>query len=169
MPFVNMYMHWVCWPGKRILLTCNISNVYNLQVTAPRCPGDTVRIILCMRPADEWLCYNVMQSLIGWVHTQIDPCVGASKWVAEKLTGWFILSMMLRRIIMTSHQKWLLHPFYCACSMIYCLKVTDLIIREKQLCSCDITSVDVNICATFDKPYHPPPPPPTVVSRNRVN
>ena len=33
------------------------------------------RIILCMRPANEKWLYNVT-SLIGWVHTQNDPCGG---------------------------------------------------------------------------------------------
>ena len=32
------------------------------------------RIILCMRPANERRRYIVTSSLIGWVHTQIDPC-----------------------------------------------------------------------------------------------
>ena len=31
-------------------------------------------IILCMCPAIERRCYNVMSSLIGWAHTQNDPC-----------------------------------------------------------------------------------------------
>ena len=31
-------------------------------------------IVPCMRPANERLCYSVTPSLIGWVHTQNDPC-----------------------------------------------------------------------------------------------
>ena len=31
-------------------------------------------IIMPMRPTNERLCYIVMSSLIGWAHTQIDPC-----------------------------------------------------------------------------------------------
>ena len=31
-------------------------------------------IILCMRPANEQQCYNATSSLIGWAHTQNDPC-----------------------------------------------------------------------------------------------
>ena len=31
-------------------------------------------IISCIRPANEWRCYNVTSSLIGWMHTQNDPC-----------------------------------------------------------------------------------------------
>ena len=31
-------------------------------------------IILCMRPANERWHYNVTSSVIGWVHTQNDPC-----------------------------------------------------------------------------------------------
>ena len=33
-------------------------------------------IILCMRPANERWSYNVMLSLIGWGHSQNDPCNG---------------------------------------------------------------------------------------------
>ena len=33
-----------------------------------------MRIILFMRPANERHRYNVMSSLIGWAHTQNDPC-----------------------------------------------------------------------------------------------
>ena len=32
-------------------------------------------IILCMCPANERHCYNVVTSLIGWAHTQNDPTV----------------------------------------------------------------------------------------------
>ena len=31
-------------------------------------------IILCMHPANERQRYNVKSSLIGWAHTQNDPC-----------------------------------------------------------------------------------------------
>ena len=31
-------------------------------------------IILCMRPPNERQRYNLMLSLIGWVHVQEDPC-----------------------------------------------------------------------------------------------
>ena len=38
--------------------------------------GNTVLgIILCMRPANERRRYIVTSSLIGWVHTQNDPCI----------------------------------------------------------------------------------------------
>ena len=30
-------------------------------------------IIMCVLPANEIWCYTVTPSLIGWVHTQIDP------------------------------------------------------------------------------------------------
>ena len=33
------------------------------------------RIILCMHPANERWCYTVTPSLIGWAHTQNDPCL----------------------------------------------------------------------------------------------
>ena len=32
------------------------------------------RVIMCMRPANERRRYIVTSSLIGWVHTQNDPC-----------------------------------------------------------------------------------------------
>ena len=33
-------------------------------------------IILCMHPANERRRYNVTSSLIGWAHSQTDPCLG---------------------------------------------------------------------------------------------
>ena len=33
-------------------------------------------IILCMHPANERRRYDVTSSLIGWAHTQNDPCDG---------------------------------------------------------------------------------------------
>ena len=36
----------------------------------------TAGIILCMCPANERRCYNVTLSLIGWAHSQNDPCSG---------------------------------------------------------------------------------------------
>ena len=43
-----------------------------MVMNAPCCtkPG----IILCMRPVNERWCYSVTPSLIGWAHTQNDPC-----------------------------------------------------------------------------------------------
>ena len=35
-------------------------------------------IILCICPTNEGQCYNVTVSLIGWVHTQNDPCLYSS-------------------------------------------------------------------------------------------
>ena len=32
-------------------------------------------IILCMCPANERWCYSVTPTLIGWAHTQNDPCI----------------------------------------------------------------------------------------------
>ena len=34
-------------------------------------------IILCLHPANERRRYIVTSSLIGWVHTQNDPCLKA--------------------------------------------------------------------------------------------
>ena len=36
---------------------------------------DNLRIILCVHPANERCRYTVTASLIGWVHTQNDPCI----------------------------------------------------------------------------------------------
>ena len=33
------------------------------------------KVILCMRPANERLRYNLTSSLIGWAHAQNDHCV----------------------------------------------------------------------------------------------
>ena len=43
-----------------------------------------LRIILCMHPANERRRYIVMPSLIGWVHTQNDPCIPACKFSLTK-------------------------------------------------------------------------------------
>ena len=37
-------------------------------------PDDEPGIILYMRPANERRHHNVTSSLIGWAHTQNDPC-----------------------------------------------------------------------------------------------
>ena len=39
------------------------------------CNKPCAGIILCMSPANERWCYIVMLSLIGWAHTQNDPCM----------------------------------------------------------------------------------------------
>ena len=38
------------------------------------CTNHANPMILCVRPANVRLCYNVTASLIGWTHTQNDPC-----------------------------------------------------------------------------------------------
>ena len=46
--------------------------------------GTDSGIILCVHPANERQCYNVISSLIFWVHSQIDPC-----WcTTNSHTGW---------------------------------------------------------------------------------
>ena len=51
-------------------------------------------IIMCMHPANEWQSCIVKSSLIGWAHTQNDPCGGYNvRWVIYKyitVTGTFI-------------------------------------------------------------------------------
>ena len=49
-------------------------------------PGMGSGIILCMHPANERRRYDVTSSLIGWVHTQNDPCGLEVKldWFQEK-------------------------------------------------------------------------------------
>ena len=64
-----------------VLRTQTICSTNTGMVIAIRCimPG----IILCMRPANERWRYTVTPSLIGWVHTQNDPCMlirCGSKW-----------------------------------------------------------------------------------------
>ena len=49
-------------------------------------------IILCMHPANERWCYNVMSSLIGWAHPQIDP------W-SNKDIQWKYAPALLQRMI----------------------------------------------------------------------
>ena len=44
---------------------------FSVRVITLPCPG----IILCMRPANERQCYIVTSPLIGWAHTQNDPCM----------------------------------------------------------------------------------------------
>ena len=44
---------------------------YDIKKTRSPYPG----IILCMRPANERRRYNVTLSLIGWTHSQNDPCL----------------------------------------------------------------------------------------------
>ena len=48
-------------------------NIENMMFLMPHLisPG----IILCMHPANERRRYIVTSSLIGWVHTQNDPCI----------------------------------------------------------------------------------------------
>ena len=56
------------------------------------------RIILCMHPANERLCYIVTSSPIGWAHTQNDPW-GSHSW--EKLpiyhsdSGWYKANVIM--------------------------------------------------------------------------
>ena len=43
------------------------------------CDTPVAGIILCMHPANGRRRYNVTSSLIGWAHTQNDPCCGIIK------------------------------------------------------------------------------------------
>ena len=45
-------------------------------------------IILCGRPANERRRYNVTPSLIGWAHTQNDPCMITAKSAPIQCTFW---------------------------------------------------------------------------------
>ena len=49
-------------------------------------------VILCMRPANKRWCYIVTPSLIGWVHTQTDPC-GCCR---QRTYLWYIAHLMWR-------------------------------------------------------------------------
>ena len=72
-------------------------------------------IILCMCPANERGRYSVTPSLIGWAHTQNDPCT--SSWWKRSLNPsgteirilwetWSILWLLMPRLLaLTSHQQ----------------------------------------------------------------
>ena len=71
-------MHFIMYVSiqtHRLVFICYISGQYchrsvGLFCLVPTHPG----IILCMRTAKERRRYNVTSSLIGWAHTQNDPC-----------------------------------------------------------------------------------------------
>ena len=82
-------MAWCCQATSHYLSQCWLSFFPPYAVTRPQWVktlhvtdvhyqdqwninhGNT-RIILCMHPANETQCYNVMSSLIGWAHPQKD-------------------------------------------------------------------------------------------------
>ena len=61
--FLSSLKIWITFSLNR----CHLSKWLEYPLTS-------TRIILCMRPANERWRYIVTLSLIGWVHTQNDPC-----------------------------------------------------------------------------------------------
>ena len=59
--------------------------------------GDKCRaIIMCMHPANERRRYSLTPSLIGWVHTQNDPCKCMSLLITNKMAfDMYILGLVL--------------------------------------------------------------------------
>ena len=53
-----------------IIVTMDTINFGLLLITSYNCRD----IFLCMCQANDRWCYNVTSSLIGWAHSQIDPC-----------------------------------------------------------------------------------------------
>ena len=86
--------------GNELKLILSLLLVYNTCAV----PG----IILCMRPANEKRRYIVIFSLIGWVHTQNDPCnadelylrktsqLPQCKWSGPEGYGWIDLMNLLK-------------------------------------------------------------------------
>ena len=67
--------NWSCYNGWHCILLADT----------------TAGIILWMRPANERWRYTVTPSLIGWAHTQYDPCPTNERWwftVTTSLIGW---------------------------------------------------------------------------------
>ena len=62
-------------PGKTVFLIETAPRLCDLApVWGGVLPIHSSGIILCMLPSNGRWCYNVALSLIGWVHTQNDPC-----------------------------------------------------------------------------------------------
>ena len=53
---------------------------FHEQGSMPAAVYRPASIILCMRPVNERQRYNVTSSLIGWVHSEIDPLVWQNNW-----------------------------------------------------------------------------------------
>ena len=69
---------WFRMPSHPLWRNCNAwKKKTHLSCMVSTAVGDTTSsagIILCMYPGNERRCYIVTPSLIGWVHTQNDPC-----------------------------------------------------------------------------------------------
>ena len=52
----------------------NICDLYNGTCRPTTIAGAATRVILCMHPANKRRRYIVTSPLIGWAHTQNDPC-----------------------------------------------------------------------------------------------
>ena len=81
-------------PGKTVFLietapwSKGITPLFYFRFSAsklePRPWFNITGIILYMHPANERQCYIVMLSLIGWAHTQSDPCIKMSSYQYRK-------------------------------------------------------------------------------------
>ena len=89
--YITLIFHYISYTS---MCQCTLSGASQYEPTiwhhygGCRCPGakqvpchdmclhfnNYAGIILCMRPANERRRYNVTSSLIGWAHTQNDPC-----------------------------------------------------------------------------------------------
>ena len=66
-------------------------------------------IILCMHPANERWLYNVTSSLIGWAHSQNDPCLPA----LFQVMAWHPLGdKPLSEPMMTKYADAYMYPIY---------------------------------------------------------
>ena len=68
---IYIYIHTYLWLSSN-LCSCGIQSC--LRCNSLMIVMTASRNILCMRPTNERQCYIVTSSLIGWVHTQDDPC-----------------------------------------------------------------------------------------------
>ena len=64
----SRYLPELSWLASSLVIEICPPAVCCLRIPTPG------GIILCMRPANERCCFNRTSSLIGWVHTQNDPC-----------------------------------------------------------------------------------------------
>ena len=62
--------HYTHWSLRIVMMPTSLSLLASHVVVMNTVPG----IILWMRPANERRRYNVTSSLIGWAHSQNDPC-----------------------------------------------------------------------------------------------
>ena len=72
-PFTFILKGYFTGTGAIILPSASESTLKNTDIEI-YLYTTTTGIIFCMRPANERRRYNVTSSLIGWAHSQNDPC-----------------------------------------------------------------------------------------------